>query len=231
MSGKKKRQQFEEIRIFSNVIEVPFNEVLNQDHGLKGRWHELVFNNRNPIVLELGCGKGEYTVGLAERNPDINYLGVDIKGARMWRGAKTALESKLPNVNFLRTRIEFIDSFFGKGEVNCIWITFPDPQPGIRREKKRLTSPGFIEKYRRFLATGGVIHLKTDSRNLFEYSKEIALRENLEILVSTSDLYKDIQNLNLIDEEREILGIPTFYEKMFTEKGHTICYIKMRNAA
>ena len=143
--GKDKLKRFAENLTFSCMVQPEFEEIFHKDHALKGRWHKDFFKNDNPIILELGCGKGEYTIALAERNPNANYIGVDIKGARMWRGAKTATENGMTNVGFLRTRIEFINSFFAEGEVAEIWITFPDPQLKTRRAKKRLTSPIFLE--------------------------------------------------------------------------------------
>ena len=172
--GKDKIRRFEENATFRCVVQPEFEEIFRKDYRLKGRWREDFFGNPNPIVLELGCGRGEYTVSLAERFSDRNFIGVDIKGARLWRGAKTATENAMPNVAFLRTRIEFIDSFFAPGEVDEIWITFPDPQLRKNRVKKRLTAPLFLERYARFLKPGGAIHLKTDSQHLHAYTKAVA---------------------------------------------------------
>ena len=171
-----------------------------------------------PIVLELGCGKGEYTIDLSRRVPDRNYVGVDIKGARLWRGAKTATEENLPNVAFLRTRIEFIEAFFGPGEVSEIWLTFSDPQ--LKSENSRLTSPLFLERYRKFLKPGGIVHLKTDSRFLHEYSKAVAMANGLTILASTTDLYAERQ----IDNDA-LYEVQTFYERMFLSQGYKITYL------
>ena len=162
--GKDKLRKFKENETFRCMVQPATSEVLNCDHPLKGRWNSDFFQNDKPIVLELGCGKGDYTIDLAERNPSCNYIGVDIKGARLWKGAKYAEEHSLSNVAFLRTRIEFIESLFAPGEVSEIWITFADPQIG--REKKRLTAPLFMNRYRNFLKEGGIVHLKTDSRYL-----------------------------------------------------------------
>ena len=162
-------------------------KVLYKDHPLKGHWGERMFGNSHPVVVELGCGKGEYTVDLALRNPGCNYIGVDIKGARLWKGAKYAHEHGLSNVAFLRTRIEFIEALFGPGEVSEIWITFADPQIG--REKKRLTSPLFLSRYRNFLKKGGIVHLKTDSRYLHEYTRAIVEQNGLEMLACSTDIY------------------------------------------
>ena len=228
MGGKRKLAQFAEMKTFGNVLEVPYGDVFEKDHHLKGRWKKEIFGNENPIVLELGCGKGEYSIGLAQKYPEKNFIGVDIKGARMWRGAKTAIEESIVNVFFLRTRIEFIDSFFGENEVSEIWITFPDPQPRESREKKRLTSPRFLNKYLQFLDETGLIHLKTDAINLYNYSVEIAHQMPFDVLVKSNNLYKDLPELKLNQMEKEILQIPTFYEQMFKEKGHDICYMKLR---
>ena len=185
--GKDKLRKFKENETFRCLVQPATSEVLNCDHPLKGRWGSDFFGNDNPIILELGCGKGDYTVDLAERNPSFNYIGVDIKGARLWKGAKYAEEHGLKNVGFLRTRIEFIESLFAQGEVAEIWITFADPQIG--REKKRLTAPLFMNRYRNFLKAGGIVHLKTDSRYLHEYSRAMAEQNDLEILACATDIY------------------------------------------
>lgn len=228
MSGKNKLARFAEMAAFSNVFQVPFKEAQHQSHSLKGNWSKEVFKNNKPIVLELGCGKGEYTVGMAKVFPNKNFIGIDIKGARMWRGAKTALEENIDNARFLRTRIELVDSFFSENEISEIWITFPDPQMRRDREAKRLTSPGFMKNYFKFLKSGGLIHLKTDSAFLFEYTNEIAASLPVIITITTPKLYMDIKNFDLPEKEKEILGIPTFYEKKFSEIGHEICYIQMK---
>ena len=185
--GKDKLRKFKENETFTCLVQPRTDEVFGKDHPLKGHWGEKMFGNDRPIVVELGCGKGEYTIDLALRNPGCNYIGVDIKGARLWKGAKYATEHSLRNVAFLRTRIEFIESLFAPEEVSEIWITFADPQIG--REKKRLTSPLFLSRYRNFLKKGGIVHLKTDSRYLHEYTRAIAEQNGLEILACTSDLY------------------------------------------
>lgn len=209
------------MKSFNNVIEPPAKEVLSRDHPVKGNWRKSVFKNDNPLILELGCGKGEYSVGLALRNPQNNYAGVDIKGARLWRGAKTAYENKIPNVSFLRTRIEFINSFFSTDEVDEIWITFPDPHPKRRDSGKRLTSPDFLNSYRQFLKNNGIIHLKTDNRALWKYTMEIVKANELETVTSTDDLYSG----NLTND---ILSIRTHYEKIFLDQGIRICYLAFR---
>ena len=225
MAGKRKLEHFAEMATFPHVYQPSLEEVFRKDYELKGKWRTEVFKNERPIVLELGCGKGEYTVGMARQFPDKNFIGVDIKGARMWRGAKTSLEEGLPNVAFLRTRIEFITSCFADGEVDEIWITFPDPQMKDRREKKRLTGPLFIERYKQFLKPEGIIHLKTDSDFFYQFSLEECKRNEYSILDSTEDLYHE-HILKLNEEMRDILKIQTHYERLFMEKGHLIHYLK-----
>jgi len=219
--GKNKLAKWIEFSAFDNVIQPEIGDVSGKNHPVKGRWNNQIFRNEKPIILELGCGKGEYTVGLANKFPDHNFIGIDIKGARMWRGAKTASEQKLPNVAFLRTRIEFINSFFSTNEVDEIWLTFPDPHPGGRNSNKRLTSPRFLNSYRFLLKDKGLIHLKTDNTELFEYTKKVVLHNNLDIIFSTSDLYSE----NLHDD---ILSIKTHYEKLFMKEGLLINYICFR---
>lgn len=227
MSPKRKLAQFAELETFPNVLQVTYDQVSNKAHGNRGKWSEAVFKNKNAIVLELGCGKGEYTVGMAAAYPSVNFIGVDVKGARIWRGAKTALESNLPNATFLRTRIEFIDSFFAPGEVSDIWITFPDPQPRSSKEKKRLTSPSFLKKYLSILKDKGAMHLKTDNRGLFEYSIGSAMESGLTIEIATESLHRDLPSLEISAEEKKLLEIPTHYETIFRKKGLEICYLRM----
>jgi tRNA (guanine-N7-)-methyltransferase len=219
--GKNKLARWNELGTFDNVFQPEIGAVSGTDHHVKGNWHEKVFCNSGPVVLELGCGKGEYSVGLATMFPRVNYVGVDIKGARMWRGAKTANENKLPNVAFLRTRIEFINSFFAEDEVDEIWITFPDPHPGRRNAGKRLTSPPFLNRYRLFLKDRGIIHLKTDNSELYKYSQTVASGNNLEILRSTDDLYSE-------NTDDDILSIKTHYEKLFLRDRLKINYLSFR---
>ena len=176
----------------SSVLAKPegSRELVLRDHAIKGNWNRDMFEKPQPIVLELGCGKGDYTIALARRHPEMNFIGVDIKGARLWKGAKEATEEKMGNVAFLRTRIEFIDAFFGPGEVSEIWLTFSDPQ--LRgSENARLTSPLFLQRYRRFLKPDGIVHLKTDSRFLYEYTQSVIRANNLEVLASGTDIYHD----------------------------------------
>ena len=217
--GKDKQRRFAENLTFKNMIQPEFDDIFGKDHKLKGEWHDKFFNNSKPIILELGCGRGEYTVALASKYPESNYIGVDIKGARMWRGAKTATETGLENAAFLRTRIEFIESFFAEGEVDEIWITFPDPQPGRQRTKKRLTSPLFLERYAKFLKPEGIIHLKTDSQMLHEYTKAVIKHNNLPLQVCSSDIYND-------GTANPELSIKTAYECKFLEQGLPITYLK-----
>ena len=219
--GKNKLERFEEMKGFDHVVQPSFNEVFNTDYSLKGKWNKDFFKKNQPITLELGCGKGEYTVGLAERYPDRNFLGVDIKGARIWRGAKQAAERNLSNVGFLRTRIELINSFFAKDEISEIWITFPDPQLKKRRNKKRLTGSRFLNAYKKFLKPEGIVHLKTDNLVLYEYTSELVKYNNLKVLASTDNLY----NSEFADD---ILGIKTFYEQQFLDQGLSITYIKFQ---
>lgn len=217
--GKDKLRKFAENLTFENLIQPEFDEVFRNDHKLKGNWHRDFFRNDNPIVLELGCGRGEYTVGLGAANPQKNHIGIDIKGARMWRGAKTATEMQMANVGFLRTRIEFINSFFAPGEVSEIWVTFPDPQLKKGREKKRLTSPIFLAYYAQFLAPGGTVHLKTDSQELHEYTKHVIEANSLPCEVSNNDIYGS----GFADA---VLSIKTTYERRFLEEGKPITYLK-----
>uniref|UniRef100_UPI00405729D2 tRNA (guanosine(46)-N7)-methyltransferase TrmB n=1 Tax=Alistipes sp. TaxID=1872444 RepID=UPI00405729D2 len=215
--GKDKLRRFAENLTFACFVQPEFEEIFQKEHPLKGRWKQDFFHNDNPIVLELGCGKGEYTVALAERHPEKNFIGIDIKGARMWRGAKTATEKGMHNVGFLRTRIEFIRSFFAAGEISEIWITFPDPQLKTRRAKKRLTSPLFLEHYATMLCPEGVIHLKTDSKHLYHYTEAVINHFGLKRIASNADIY----GTGYADER---LSVKTAYEMMFLERGLPITY-------
>lgn len=206
---------------FKNVFQYPYSVISEVPFTMKGHWREQYFHNDNPIVLELGCGKGEYTVGLARMYPNINFIGVDIKGARIYTGAKQALEENLPNVAFLRTSIEIIDRFFGQDEVQEIWLTFSDPQ--MKNVHKRLTSTFFMNRYRHFLINNGLIHLKTDSNFLFTYTTYMVEKNSLPVLLRTEDLY---HTDGLDDLTREILGIHTYYENQWIERGLSIKYMK-----
>lgn len=218
--GKDKLRRFKENKGFPNLYESSFEEVYGKDHPLKGRWAKEAFGNDNLVILELGCGKGEYTLALARGDKQHNYIGIDIKGARLWRGAKTALEEKIENAAFIRTRIEFIDSFFAPGEISEIWITFPDPQP--RKENRRLTSPRFLNCYLKFLTPGAVIHLKTDNRPLYDYTRQVVEKwQGLQLLDADTDIY----NSRRPDRDPAV-AVRTFYERLFLEEGKPITYLK-----
>ncbi len=219
--GKGKLAKFAEMETFSNVFQYPFSVVDNVPFEMKGHWRELYFKNNHPVVLELGCGKGEYTVELARLYPEMNFIGVDIKGARMWTGAKQALEEGLKNVAFLRTNIEIIDRFFAESEVQEIWLTFSDPQ--MKNAHKRLTSTFFLNRYRKFLVDGGIVHLKTDSNFLFTYTTCMVKENKLPVVFSTEDLY---HTEGLDEETHKILSIQTYYESMWIERGLNIRYMK-----
>ena len=217
--GKGKLAKFADMERYENVFQYPYSVVSDVPFDMKGCWRQQYFHNDNPIVLELGCGKGEYTVGLAERYPDINFIGVDIKGARMWTGATDALEKGLKNVAFLRTNIEIIDRFFASDEVQEIWLTFSDPQ--MKNPRKRLSSTFFMERYRHFLVDGGIVHLKTDSNFLFTYTSYMVDLNKLPLLERTTDLYGE--------PEKEGLQLPraiqTYYESMWRSRGISIKYM------
>ncbi len=218
--GKDKISKFEAIKRFGNVIE----HATVEGDSVKGNWRSRVFKNDNPIVLELGCGKGEYSVGLAEFYPDKNFIGCDIKGNRIFIGAKDALDKSLDNVAFLRTRIDYINDFFIENEVDEIWLTFSDPQP--KKPRKRLSSPLFIDRYKKLLKPGGIVHMKTDSDILFEYTID-EIKEKYDMLEYTWDLYGELSE-NLDPVTREIFHIKTHYEKLFTAKGSVIKYCKFK---
>lgn len=215
--------KFADMEGYKNVFQYPYSVAEQVPFDMKGHWRERYFHNSNPIVVELGCGRGEYTVGLARMFPGMNFVGVDIKGARMWTGATQALAEGLANVAFLRTNIEIIDRFFAAGEVQQIWLTFSDPQ--MKNYRKRLTSTPFLERYRRFLEDGGLVHLKTDSNFLFTYTSCMVRRNGLPVVFETSDLYN---TAGLDERTRSILGIRTYYESQWIERGIDIKYIKFR---
>ena len=220
MGSKNKLKRFNENETFTNVIQPSREEVLD-NFSFKGKWHSF-FKNTHPIVIELGCGKGEYTIDLAKKNPDKNFIGIDIKGARFWRGAKTALEDNLGNVAFVRTQIELINFIFDKGEVDEIWITFPDPQIKYKRTKHRMTNHAFLKKYDYILKKDGVINLKTDSEFMHGYTLGLLHGEGHEIVHANHDVYKDYYSPD------EVTGTQTFYEKKYLEKGKAITYIKFK---
>lgn len=228
--AKHKLERFAENLTFPNLFQVSYEYL--QEHGFeyRGRWKDF-FGNENPIVLELGCGKGDYTVALARHNADKNFIGVDIKGARMWRGAKTSNEEQMKNVAFIRTRIELIHLMFGENEVSEIWVTFPDPQP--KKPNKRLTSERFLTHYKKILRPGSVIHLKTDSQELHQYTREEVIPAgNYPVMFATTDLYnaadsKD-ENGDYLPELADAVSTQTFYESGYLKEGKPITYLKFR---
>lgn len=217
--GKGKLKKFKENETFSCLVQPDTGQVLGKDHPLKGQWRQQMFRNEHPIVLELGCGKGEYTIALAERFPEKNFIGIDIKGARLWKGARYATQHAMGNVAFIRTRVEFIESMFAPDEIAEIWITFADPQE--RKPRKRLTHPRFLERYRHLLAPGGTIHLKTDSRLLHHFTLETARCNGLTVLEHDEDIYGS-------GRAGDLLSIQTFYEKNFLAQGIPITYLAFR---
>ncbi|MBP5506591.1 MAG: tRNA (guanosine(46)-N7)-methyltransferase TrmB [Prevotella sp.] len=221
--SKGKLAKFADMEKYENVFQYPYSVVEHVPFDMQGHWRDDYFHNENPIVLELGCGKGEYTVGLARMFPDVNFIGVDIKGARMWTGATQALNEGLHNVAFLLTNIEIIERFFSPGEVQEIWLTFSDPQ--MKNPRKRLSSTFFLERYRKFLVDGGTVHLKTDSNFLFTYTRLMVEKNQLPMLLCTDDLY----HYDNVDEAtRQILSIHTYYENMWIERGLNIKYMKFQ---
>ncbi len=221
MGSKNKLKRFRDNESFSNVIQPGRLTILNGEFPLKGNWNRH-FGNENPIILELGCGKGEYTIGLAREHSDRNFIGIDIKGARFWKGAKFALEEKIGNVAFLRTQIELIDQLFNPQEVAEIWITFPDPQIKYKRTKHRLTNAVFLEKYRKILVHGGYIHLKTDSEFMHGYTLGLLHGLGHEIVYANHDIYRNEGS------PVDVVRIQTFYEKQYLQKDKPITYIKFR---
>ncbi len=221
MGSKNKLKRFKENETFKNVIQPTREEITKGSFSLKGKWNEF-FGNDNPLVLELGCGKGEYTIGMARQNKNKNFIGIDIKGARFWRGAKTAIEENVSNAAFLRTQIELIDGLFAPEEVSEIWITFPDPQIKYKRTKHRLTNEVFLDKYKLILKKDGVMNLKTDSEFMHGYTLGLLHGKGYEVLYANHDIYKNEGS------PKEVLEIQTFYEKQYLEKGKPITYIKFR---
>ncbi|WP_455497365.1 tRNA (guanosine(46)-N7)-methyltransferase TrmB [Coprobacter sp.] len=215
--GKNKLQKFDDMNSYPHVFQYPFSILREKGFEMKGKWNSDFFKNNHPIVLELGCGKGEYAVGLAQKYPNKNFIGVDIKGARMWTGAKEAQEKEIHNVAFLRTNIELITEFFAENEISEIWITFPDPQ--MKKIRKRLTSTRFMNLYRQILKSDGIIHLKSDSNFMYTYTCEMVKANHYPVIVKTDDLY----NSGITDD---ILEIKTFYEQQWLERGLSIKYIQ-----
>jgi len=222
VGSKNKLKRFKENETFSNVFQPTREELTEADYEFKGHWNEKIFKNDHPLVLELGCGKGEYTVGLAQKYPDKNFIGIDIKGARFWRGAKTALEENISNTVFIRTQIELIDLIFAENEVDEIWITFPDPQIKYKRTKHRLTNTEFLKKYKKVLKKGGVVNLKTDSEFIHGYTLGLLHGEGHEVLHANHDVYKNEYS------PKEVVEIQTFYEKQYLEEGKPITFIKFK---
>lgn len=220
MGSKNKLKRFKENETFANVIQPTREEVLT-DFSLRGKWHSF-FKNENPIVLELGCGKGEYTIALAQKYPEKNFIGVDIKGARFWRGAKTAIEENIKNVAFVRLQIELIDALFAQHEVDEIWITFPDPQIKYKRTKHRLTNSVFLKKYHHILKENGVVNLKTDSEFMHGYTLGLLHGEGHEILNANHDVYKNEGS------PEEVTATQTFYENQYLEVGKPITFIQFK---
>ena len=218
--GKNKLARFAENETFANLFQLTYEQITKEGFALKGKWNEDFFKNDNPVVLELGCGKGEYTVGLAKKYPNKNFIGIDIKGARLWRGCKTSNEDKMTNVAFVRTHIQMIESYFAENEVSEIWITFPDPQ--LKKPNKRLTCERFLKLYKNILKQDGIVHLKTDSQELYEYTKdEVLIPSKREILYNTNDLYNS-------DFKEDVIEIQTFYESMYLKISKPITYLKFK---
>ena len=221
--AKNKLKRFADMKTMDCVFQPDLDTVLNDKFLLKGNWHSDFFKNDNPITVELGCGKGEYAVGLGKKYPNRNFVGIDVKGARVWEGANTVREEGLSNIGWVRARIDFVHTFFGKDEVDEIWLTFSDPQPN--KPNKRLSSKLFVDRYRKFLKPGGTIHLKTDSDILFESTLEQIEEHNYNLIEKTWDLYAEMPE-DLDPDTREILSIKTHYETIFSAKGFKIKYCK-----
>lgn len=222
MGSKNKLKRFRENDIFENVFQPSRDELVKEHYPLKGKWRKDVFKNDNPLVLELGCGKGEYTIGLAKRYPNKNFIGIDIKGARFWRGAKTAIEEDIPNAAFIRTQIELVAHIFAENEVDEIWITFPDPQIKYKRTKHRMTNMQFLESYKKVLKPDGLMHLKTDSEFMHGYTLGLLHGMELDVLYANHNVYK------LEGSPEEVTEIQTFYENQYLENDKAITYIRFK---
>lgn len=221
--AKRKLQRFAENETFGHFFQ-PGWEELSSGFSLRTNWNAEFFKNNHPIIIEMGCGKGEYTVDLSSKYPEKNFIGIDKKGARMWRGAKTSQEEERPNVAFLRIRAENICQVFGPAEVDEIWITFPEPQPNSPRHSKRFTSPEFIERYRKLLKPGGIIHLKTDNDMFYNYTLNMINEQGHKLLYSNNDLYANPDD----SEVKDVIDVQTHYEKIWLAQGLTIKYLKFR---
>ena len=217
--GKNKLSKFADLNTYEHVVQITYKKLLAEEFKYKGKWSEAFFGNSNPIVLELGCGKGEYTVKLASHFPEYNFIGLDIKGARMWVGATQAMERGLNNVGFLRTNIENIRLFFAEKEVSEIWLTFPDPQ--MKKTRKRMTATNFIEKYRKLMVPSGIIHLKSDSNFMYRYTEAMVAENQFELIRKTDDLYQS----ELLDD---VLSIQTYYERQWLDRGLSIKYLSFK---
>lgn len=217
--GKNKLSKFADLATYEHVVQVTYRHVQENGFEYKGKWSETFFGNANPVILELGCGKGEYTVKLAKHYPEFNFIGLDIKGSRMWKGATQAKEQGLKNVGFLRTNIENIRMFFAENEVAEIWLTFPDPQ--MKKTRKRLTATNFISNYRQIMIPNGIIHLKSDSNFMYRYTEAMVAENQFEVIRQTDDLYHS----EILDE---VLSIQTFYEKQWLDRGLAIKYLSFR---
>jgi tRNA (guanine-N7-)-methyltransferase len=222
VGSKNKLKRFRENEIFENVFQPSRDELVKEHYFLKGKWRKDVFKNDNPLVLELGCGKGEYTIGLAKRYPNKNFIGIDIKGARFWRGAKTAIEESIPNAAFIRTQIELVAHIFAENEVDEIWITFPDPQIKYKRTKHRMTNMQFLERYKKVLKPDGLMHLKTDSEFMHGYTLGLLHGMELDVLYANHNVYK------LEGSPGEVTEIQTFYENQYLENNKAITYIRFK---
>ena len=216
--AKKKLVHFKENLTFPHLFQPNYKDLI-PEFQMKSKWKEQFFKNDRPIVVEFGCGKGEYTVGLAKSSPHKNFIGVDMKGARLWRGCKTVVENQITNVSFIRTLVDHAENIFAPGEISEIWITFPDPQP--KKERRRLTAPVFLEKYKKILCPDGIIHLKTDDADFYHYTLEVIREQGHNILWSTNDLYSS-------DTDDEVITIQTFYEKRWLEMNKKICYLRFQ---